>query len=361
MILKHFAEDFKVEELLNQELNLQEFKDCKHHYALFKVVKKNLSTFEAVNILSSKLKINSKFVSFAGLKDKKAVTSQFFTIKNYSRSIKRVEFKNNKAWLKAELQGFVDKQLKHGMISFNKFEIVVRKLSEKKANIAFDKHQALITPNYFDEQRFSDLNINIGECLVKKQFLKACELLGVDKHNALQSLNKYNKQLLRFFVNSFQSFAWNYALTNTLQECCKTLSIDCYKVRYSKHFFVFPKRFNKDWVLIQGLLPGFGYDSEFENLLENASQSFETRCFITSFDKHLRSFLTSHGLSFESFIIKSVSGISCEAQPRQLFVKPLDFKIHFFKDEVFNNWKALLEFKLPSGCYATIIAKQLFG
>lgn len=340
MILKHFYEDFKVVEVLNNELSATNTKTPRHCFALFRVEKQGLTTIKAAMLLALKLGVSPKNVSYAGLKDKQALTVQYFTVKNS----KGLSFTTSN--LRARFLGWVDKPLKSGMITANEFEITVRGLKHETTNLDVG---SLLMPNYFDEQRFSANNAVIGELLVKKQFFKACKALRFEcsESNALAQLNKADKKLLRLLVNSFQSLLWNKALSKALSSC-----VDCYKVEYSQGLLCFPKRFEnlEQLVNVKLLMPGFGFE-----------KTRLKHCVVETYNNTLQELLKDKGLTHEDFIIRSVQGTSSEAVNRALFVKLQDLTIKFSNDEAFKSLKAVLKFKLPPGSYGTILTKQLFG
>ena len=64
----------------------------------------------------------------------------------------------------------------------------------------------------------------------------------------------------------------------------------------------------------------------------------------------------------EDFIIKQIPEISSEGNERDLIVKIKNLKCTYEKDESSKGkLKAILEFSLPPGSYATLVVKKMFG
>ncbi|MEM4245358.1 MAG: tRNA pseudouridine(13) synthase TruD, partial [Candidatus Nanoarchaeia archaeon] len=64
----------------------------------------------------------------------------------------------------------------------------------------------------------------------------------------------------------------------------------------------------------------------------------------------------------EDFIMRSIPELSSEGGYRKMFVQVEDLKVYYSKDELNKGkLKAVLDFKLPPGSYATIVIKKMFG
>jgi tRNA pseudouridine13 synthase len=66
-------------------------------------------------------------------------------------------------------------------------------------------------------------------------------------------------------------------------------------------------------------------------------------------------------LKQEDFIMRKIPELSSEGNSRSMFVEVKDFKVSYSKDELNKGkLKAVLDFKLPPGSYATMVVKKMF-
>ena len=156
--IKEKPEDFVVKEILN--LN----KKKKGKYSYFLLKKKNWNTLDLVKKLSKKL---NRDVKYAGLKDKQAVTEQYVSVEG----VKEIKFNIKDVSIRKVGEG--DEPIILGGLDGNKFEIVVRNLDSKK-NLKINKIE-----NYFDKQRFSEKNVEVGLALLKRNYSKLIKLLNL--------------------------------------------------------------------------------------------------------------------------------------------------------------------------------------
>jgi len=165
--IKRKPEDFIVEEVPLLEPKKE------GNFRLLKLTKSNVSTLEALRVLSRFAKIPLKEIGFDGLKDKFAVTTQYLTIPaNYP--LEKICFKPVKnRWTEVptvkigkemgfcvEAVGFVNSPLNLGDLKGNRFTITIRNF-EKNLRERFYKNLEVVKnygfPNYFGEQRFGSI------------------------------------------------------------------------------------------------------------------------------------------------------------------------------------------------------------
>jgi len=148
--IKEKPQDFYVKEII--DVPIKE----KGEYALYRLKKVDRNTVDVVRELANKFRIPVKNVTFAGLKDKNAVTEQFLAIKGLKNPTEIVEGDN----YKLTLVGFTDRPLELGEFKGNYFEIVVRNVSKKERERA-EKNLPFVAKygfaNYFGEQRFGSV------------------------------------------------------------------------------------------------------------------------------------------------------------------------------------------------------------
>lgn len=161
--IKMEAEDFQVVEI-PQQVSMQE----NGKYTVLKLRLKNWETNHFVIEFSRYLGISRKRITYAGTKDKRAVTTQYFCI-NAEKIPEQIKIKDVE-----ELDRFkTDKIIDLGDLLGNKFEIRVESQESeliKVRDFVTSKSQNLFFWNYFGIQRFGQLRKNthlIGEQLVK--------------------------------------------------------------------------------------------------------------------------------------------------------------------------------------------------
>lgn len=199
MKLKQQPEDFYVEEIIEYQTN------SLGKYLLFWLKKKNLNTTDAIEKISKKLKIPVKNFGYAGLKDKRAITLQLCSVKEANEEkLKETKINN----IEITIVGHSEKPVYIGQNKGNRFVIRVRDCEmPSKVNPEF--------VNYYGEQRFSRNNAEIGELMVKREWKKAAEMLGL---NDFRDLQKIGARKLMIYINAYQSKLWNEAAAHSNSE-----------------------------------------------------------------------------------------------------------------------------------------------
>ncbi len=143
----------RIEDFVVEEVPLYEASGGGEHAYLF-VEKTGISTIEAVRRMARALGVREHDFGFAGHKDARAVTRQWFSVPRLAEK---------EAWrLEAPGLKLLDvarhgNRLKTGHLAGNRFEIVVRGVGEnavEKARAVLDVLARRGAPNYFGEQRF---------------------------------------------------------------------------------------------------------------------------------------------------------------------------------------------------------------
>ncbi|MBT6775040.1 tRNA pseudouridine(13) synthase TruD, partial [Candidatus Woesearchaeota archaeon] len=157
-ILKQIPEDFVVTEISNVKILGQ------GKYLYLNLKKTNRNTLDCVKEIAKQLNLKEKDVGFAGSKDKNAVTTQLVSVLGVSKEkISKIKIDN----CELSILGSGNKPISLGDLEGNSFEITIRDLEEVNIN------KTNFVANYFDEQRFSVHNVDIGRHLVKKEFKEA--------------------------------------------------------------------------------------------------------------------------------------------------------------------------------------------
>ncbi len=269
MIIKEKPEDFIVIEELEEEYkknvsflkeNYNEIKEKikkdNSKYFLIKVYKKNFSHFKMLEEIKKYFKIKEKQIGIPGIKDKKAITTQYITISNNNYTKKKIleNIKEDKTFYKKiydentieekilELQiiGTTNKQLTIGMLEKNNFIIKIKKVSEEeykkilelKKNLESKKTQSILIPNYFGIQRFGIESYNpiIGYYILKQEYEKAVEYIKKqnnieEKNNAIETIKSISRKKRMLYISSFQSIIYNIELKEKILELKNKKSI----------------------------------------------------------------------------------------------------------------------------------------
>lgn len=318
--LKKSPEDFKVVE----QLGFTPSGDGEHLFLY--IEKKERNTVDVCETLANHFKVHPRHVAYAGLKDKNAVTTQWFSlplpIKSTpdfngleSESLKVIKYSRN------------TKKLKRGAIKFNHFEIVIRDLhgdfDEVERRIGLIKQNGV--PNYFGAQRFGKNENNI--------------------HNALKLFSgkmKCSRNKKSIFISAARSFLFNEVVSQRVKDrTWNTMLIgDVAVLDKSRSFFV----------------------------IENVNEDIETRLALA--DIHPSAPLWGKGESlsleetkkFEESIINSNSnfanglvqqGLQQDRRATRLFAVDLNFQI--------TGNALYLSFSLPSGTYATCVLREILN
>jgi tRNA pseudouridine13 synthase len=161
--IKNRAEDFFV-----QEIPLYEPAGTGEHvYA--EIQKINLTTFEAVNRIAHALRVPSRDIGFAGLKDARAVTRQVISIVGTTEQ----------AVMDLKVPGVTinwavrhENKLRLGHLAGNRFAIKIRDVNPTdvvKLRPVLDEISRRGMPNFFGEQRFGRRNDNdrLGAAMIR--------------------------------------------------------------------------------------------------------------------------------------------------------------------------------------------------
>ncbi len=312
-------EDFVVKEIPLPDIRRKFIKSKKGlkrvsgPWTLALIRKKGWNTTDLQKAMAKKLCIPKKHITFAGNKDKNAVTEQWFSIKAKLDNIKKLELKNVDI---LEMRPF-NKRLFLGDLLGNEF--VIRLCLKKKVDIKkIEKNIKIIKklglPNYFGPQRFSKQNHIIGYYLLKDR-KKALKMINKSCRRSYKELGQVPKELLKLYVHALQSWIFNETINKWLdcrsRACYKEISIVGWKTIFSKN--------------------------ETSSIIKEVMKSIDLDC---------HDFKNSH-----------IRIICPRGGKRKMFIKVSD--INYKLAESRNHTKLALNFKLPKGSYATVLLGQI--
>lgn len=289
------------------------------NFLVLKIQKQNCDTWELIDRLSKFLGVFSSEIGYAGLKDKRATTTQYVTIpKKYSKEIKN--YQNKKIQI---LDSFLhNKKLSIGDLEGNRFKINLHSVELEDIN-HIQKIIKVITkkgfPNYFGYQRFGkDVEENLA---------KAKEVLFGD---ARIKDRKLEKMLILAYQSSYYN-AWLVERLNLDKEEFKLLEGDVFLDLEKDKLFT-PKTINekiiRDFadkkIVPTGLLPG-------RDVFRSVREAYEIE------QKYDDSFIQEKGYRRDAIVFPR--NISCKYDKSKKMCS--------------------LDFVLPKGSYATVFVEFL--
>jgi len=193
-LFKPSSRDFSVE-----EVPLYEFSQEGEHLVL-KVRKKDLTTWEMLDILSNFLGVAKKEFGYAGLKDKHAITTQYISMpKRIEEKLKNFSHPN----IKILQKHYHNNKIRVGHLKGNKFWLRFKKVLDTQKDILESVLKWIETngmPNYFGVQRFGNSGTNYleGKALVEGK------------------LKLRDKKKREFLISSYQSYLFNQWLAKRI-------------------------------------------------------------------------------------------------------------------------------------------------
>ncbi len=351
-------------------------------YLLIEMEKINYDTATALALISRGLNVSKKRIGYAGLKDKRAITSQQLSIylpdeelvKRFG--IKGIELRNPK-WSKDRTE--------LGNLKGNDFTITIRDISNTEEEIKKILEEFITTsqkgvPNFFGNQRFGGKRMithRVGKLLLAGKFQEAIMLYltetyeeeKIELKNARINLAKSRdlKQALKEFPFDART---ERAIINHLvrypSDFAGAFGVLPKKMRYLFSHAVQSDIYNKILtkrmekygskalepidgdILVEGIpaiiLPG--YESTFAN-----GEAGEIE----------KQVMKEVGITFEEFKTAKMSELSSQGDRKPLLLKPENFTIEKIINDEFNEGKkaVTIKFFLSRGNYATTILREL--
>ncbi len=384
MKIKCLPTDFLVEEFVDLEINRA------GDYAVYRIRKKSITTARVIKYFSNWINKSPGLFSYAGNKDRHALTTQHITLKGDGPEIIETEF------FSAKRLGYSDFPVKPKHLLKNSFSIVLRDLTKTELDRLIKNIPVVIKnglPNYFDDQRFRSqrapqnafgfylfrreyetaLKIYVEEVLpygkkinktVQEQIFLNWgnwgEILRLDIHTSLSSSfyhlksqpNDYQGALfhldifdLRMMVAAAQSYIWNEML-----------------IRYLK------KEISNPLKSVKGAWQNYGfYDMVPPSLQEKLSgrlfqmPNSKWSSSLPELKNILQKILIRHKLQLKDLELPGIKNIYLSEHNRRILVFPEKFSnTSPEKDDIYpGKYKLSLFFDLPPGSYATIVVKRL--
>ena len=205
---------FEPEGFIVEELPLYQPSGHGNH-TYFAIRKRNLTTLEAINRIARVLQINSRNIGYAGLKDKRAITTQVLSVEGITpEQVLQIELPRIEV-LWAERH---DHKLRVGHLRGNRFEITLRDVAPMVLPVVQKEMERLETegmPNRFGTQRFGnkyDTHL-IGKALLHGDLEAVLEYLHDDENVQLNKTTKRVEsiphRLRKLYLSAYQAYLFN--------------------------------------------------------------------------------------------------------------------------------------------------------
>ena len=322
--LKEQAQDFVVDEVLAFEPG----GGGEHLY--LKVRRSEMTTPSCIRVIADALGVRNRDIGYAGLKDKWAVATQWFSVHLQKGFDEACLDELRKAGLEIQEQVWHRHKLRVGKVKANRFRLRLRESSGDGESLgACCERLRGGFPNYFGSQRFGR-----GDNL-------SAALAGLRQPRRGRGRGK------RFLVSALQSAFFNLVLGVRVEQGLSFLAGDVLQVVRSGGCFISEEAADEQRqqggeVVATGplfgpkaLIPG-GRAGQFEAEL-------------------MRSFWEAHVPEEElERILEAASQLAAGGR-RPIFVQPQELEYELEGND------ALVSFELPSGCYATVLMREIMG
>ncbi len=383
MKLKCRPDDFCVEEI-------NAFDIAGGPHAVYRLVKRSIGTPEAIDLICQRWKIHRDRISFGGMKDRHAHTTQLYTILH---GPKRGLKQNN---LEVTYEAQAPRSFAPADIQANRFTIIMRDMSEAavtRARTAIEEAREHGLPNYFDDQRFGSVGESgkfVAQAWCLGDFERALWLAIAEANSHDRPEDRLRKKLLRdhwgnwpllamkitrspidplirfladrptdyrnafarirpeqrdFYLAAFQSHIWNLMLSRWIAQRLEAAQIS--EFEFDQARLNFHRSLPADQVeAFRGLqLP-----------LPSARAKMEDAQIVALCE----SVLDGIGMKMSELKTKTPRDVYFSRGSRLGFVFPTQVNATDEEDDMHRGRRMMtLRFDLPRGCYATILIKRI--
>jgi tRNA pseudouridine13 synthase len=387
MKLKQQPEDFQVEEVTDMTPAGQ------GPYALYRLEKRGWSTPDALAAVRRRWRVEPRWLSYGGLKDRHALTVQYLTIWHGPRR------NLTHQGVTVTYLGQAAEPYTSSHIRANHFRVTLRDLTADgaaRAEQALAEVRAEGVPNYFDDQRFGSVTPGgefIAHLLVLGRFEEALRLALTGPYEHDRAPVKQEKALLRncwgdwaackerlprgharsladyllhhpgdyrgavarlrpelrgLYLSAYQSHLWNRVLARWLHEHCRP-----------EQLLPVPLRL--------GTLPMYrGLDeAQRQDLARLVLPLPSARTRLDPGDPRtalVQAVVAEEGLELGQLKVKGVRELFFSKGERPARCLPAGLRSEAGPDDLHpGRQRLLLDFDLSRGCYATLIVKRIIA
>lgn len=318
-VLKATAEDFQVDEVLDIPLE-----GVGEHLWLW-VEKRNLNTEEAARRLAKAAGVPLRTISYAGLKDRQALTRQWFSLHLPGKADPDLSAAQDDTLQILKLTRH-KRKLQRGAHSANGFTLRLTGLNADHAALdaRLEQLKASGVPNYFGTQRFGYQGGNLFDA---RQYAER-QALPEQRNSRSRLLSTARSYLFnRILAARVEQGSWN-----------KAQGGDLLSFTESRSFFPAGEAECSDPRLaILDLHPTGALWGEGDSPAQGASLALEQQ--VAGAEPALRDWLVKAGMAHERRILRlPIGGLTW----------------HYPEPDILQ-----LEFVLPAGCFATVVVREL--
>ncbi|XP_022428120.1 pseudouridylate synthase 7 homolog-like protein isoform X3 [Delphinapterus leucas] len=377
----------------HRKRSLHECQERKVVYTAFTLRKENLEMFEAVGFLAIKLGVIPSDFSYAGLKDKKAITYQAMVVRKVTpERLKNIEKEIEKKRMNVFNIRSVDDSLRLGQLKGNHFDIVIRNLKnqindsanlrerilEAVENVKVKAVQLFLTPEELDDpvnrakKYFLQTEDAKGTLSLMPEFkvreralLESLHRFGVTEEGCIQAWFSFPHSMRIFYVHAYSSKIWNEAVSYRLATygsrvvegdlVCLDEDIDDEHLPSSKvHLVTEEEESANAYAIHQVVLPVLGYNIQYPK---------------NKLGKWYQEVLSRDGLQTCRFKIPTLK-LNVPGCYRKILKHPCNLSYQLIEDHDIDVTKEgshideatlslLISFDLDASCYATICLREI--
>jgi tRNA pseudouridine13 synthase len=415
--IKNRAEDFIVEEIFTEgstaRVDTKPTKQIKGNgkYLLTVLVKYNWDNILVLKRIARNLHINPQRVSIAGLKDSRALTAQYLTIKDLKPyELKKIHIQG----IKITPQKIIEEPVSANMLWGNQFQIAVRdvKIPENELDVLIKNINKEVErvggfPNFYGYQRFGTIRPithEVGKQLIKGNIAKAALIflsrsnsnerqnIRQARQNLADSLN-YGKALKEFPRHLTYERTMLYSLVEKPEDYIRAFRRLHIKLRrlfvqaYAAYLFnrilskIIKEKSLKKYDLGDALInPKISVSQQLQrcvkvtdsNKKELVDKVKEGRLVLmipvlgyaykptsNNLDRVIMDLLKEEGVSIEDFKVKNMSETKSLGKLRAALIQINDLRYIIQKSKTFDKYSTVtFRFSLPKESYATIVMRE---
>ncbi|XP_050605335.1 pseudouridylate synthase PUS7L isoform X2 [Macaca thibetana thibetana] len=362
-------------------------------YTAFTLRKENLEMFEAIGFLAIKLGVIPSDFSYAGLKDKKAITYQAMVVRKVTpERLKNIEKEIEKKRMNVFNIRSVDDSLRLGQLKGNHFDIVIRNLKkqindsanlrerimEAIENVKMKAIKLFLTPEDLDDpvnrakKYFLQTEDAKGTLSLMPEFkvreralLEALHRFGMTEEGCIQAWFSLPHSMRIFYVHAYTSKIWNEAVSYRLATygarvvegdlVCLDEDIDDENFPNSKVHLVTEEEGSANMYAIhQVVLPILGYNIQYPK---------------NKVGQWYHDILSRDGLQTCRFKVPTLK-LNVPGCYRQILKHPRNLSYQLMEDHDIDvkmkgshidetALSLLISFDLDASCYATVCLKEI--
>lgn len=370
-------EDFKVQEIEEDgtvlKLEREEKKETveeKKDYLLFTLVKRGISTPEAIKSIARTLHISFKRIAYNGNKDKRALTSQRISI--FKLDAEKLNLDSERLYCRDIT--YSNESCKIGKLYGNHFTVLVKEFDASGTDL--DEIMQDIkkgVPNFYGPQRFgsASLNIETSKSILIGDFKSAFYTLALKDRNESE-INREKRAALK---SVFSDYLENGTINK--EEAEKVLSSLPYFMYFEKESLSYLMQHKNDYAGAIRLLPKYlrlmvlqsfqyyVFNKTLSIMLKDTPiEKLENEISTIGYDMDTESREAKIAIEIlKEEGIEDINKLKLNSMPEaslKSFKHPSYFIPEGFNIEL-NGSDAIISFDLKKGSYATILLLKLFG